>query len=43
MGKWVDSWGADNELMPPEPDVFQLINKREHCLSPSVKRAWMCA
>ncbi len=22
MGKWVDSWGTDNALMPPEPDIF---------------------
>lgn len=22
MENWVDSWGTDNELMPPEPDVF---------------------
>lgn len=22
MTKWVESWGTDNELPPPEPDVF---------------------
>ena len=22
MGLWVDSWGADNELPQPKPDVF---------------------
>jgi len=20
--KWLDSWGTDNELPPPEPDIF---------------------
>jgi predicted transcriptional regulator len=22
MDAWVDSWGTDNELPPPEPDIF---------------------
>jgi predicted transcriptional regulator len=22
MLRWMESWGADNELPPPEPDVF---------------------
>lgn len=22
MTRWVDSWGAEDELAPPEPDVF---------------------
>lgn len=22
MNAWVDSWGTENELPPPEPDVF---------------------
>ncbi|CAA6821932.1 MAG: Unknown protein [uncultured Thiotrichaceae bacterium] len=22
MGKWVDSWGTDNELPPPEADIY---------------------
>ena len=22
MHKWMDSWGTDNELSPPEPDIF---------------------
>jgi predicted transcriptional regulator len=22
MDAWIDSWGTDNELPPPEPDVF---------------------
>jgi len=25
MHKWMDSWGADNELPPPKPDIF--LNK----------------
>lgn len=20
--RWVESWGTDNELPPPEPDIF---------------------
>ena len=23
MVKWLDSWGTENELPPPEPDVFR--------------------
>lgn len=22
MHKWMDSWGTDNELPPPKPDIF---------------------
>lgn len=22
MTRWIDSWGTDNELPPPEPDIF---------------------
>ncbi|HMM64085.1 MAG: hypothetical protein WA975_11325 [Mesorhizobium sp.] len=22
MHRWIESWGTDNELPPPEPDVF---------------------
>ena len=22
MHRWMDSWGTDNELAPPEPDIF---------------------
>ncbi|MGN6584177.1 MAG: CopG family ribbon-helix-helix protein [Rhizobiaceae bacterium] len=22
MNRWVESWGTDNELPPPEPDIF---------------------
>lgn len=22
MNRWIDSWGTDNELPPPEPDIF---------------------
>jgi predicted transcriptional regulator len=22
MHRWVESWGTDNELPPPEPDIF---------------------
>jgi predicted transcriptional regulator len=22
MHRWMDSWGTDNELPPPEPDIF---------------------
>jgi predicted transcriptional regulator len=22
MHRWIESWGAENELSPPEPDVF---------------------
>lgn len=22
MMRWIDSWGNDNELPPPEPDIF---------------------
>ncbi len=22
MTRWVESWGTDNELPPPEPDIF---------------------
>jgi predicted transcriptional regulator len=22
MERWIDSWGTENELPPPEPDVF---------------------
>lgn len=22
MHRWIESWGTDNELAPPEPDVF---------------------
>jgi hypothetical protein len=22
MHRWIESWGTDNELPPPEPDIF---------------------
>jgi predicted transcriptional regulator len=22
MHRWIESWGTENELLPPEPDVF---------------------
>lgn len=22
MDKWIESWGTENELAPPEPDIF---------------------
>ena len=22
MNRWIDSWGTENELPPPEPDIF---------------------
>ncbi|MBA3446045.1 MAG: CopG family transcriptional regulator [Pseudaminobacter sp.] len=22
MDRWIESWGTENELPPPEPDVF---------------------
>jgi hypothetical protein len=22
MHRWIESWGTDNELSPPEPDIF---------------------
>ena len=24
MGAWVNSWGADDELPPPQPDIYPL-------------------
>lgn len=28
MHRWMDSWGTDNELPPPEPDIFPAGNKK---------------
>ena len=28
MERWIDSWGTENELPPPEPDVFLPPRKR---------------
>lgn len=28
MHRWMDSWGTDNELPPPEPDIFPQSNRK---------------
>jgi predicted transcriptional regulator len=28
MHRWIDSWGTDNELPPPEPDIFPISGKK---------------
>jgi predicted transcriptional regulator len=28
MGRWMESWDTDNELPPPQPDVFPVKPKR---------------
>jgi predicted transcriptional regulator len=29
MHRWIASWGTDNELPPPEPDIFPGGDKRQ--------------